>query len=315
MKRLSEENKERLRRLSSNDFTDDRQHEPMVTGPAQALLVFDVLFFANYAIGWTLTYIFNKKKIDDNNVTKLYHVWNICIGVDVYPARPVAAVIFAIAFPFFIVSCALHWVKHYYGAAERKKKHHRLPTCVVATWLLLSGLLGATFTLTYAVAPEGPQNTLIHVGSFATGLLGYILLKAYVVMEFFVYVRRRFGTWQKVVYLVSLILQILFMTNMSLFLISDLVDRRRRHSIKDTINGPPPRHEDIHHDTMGAILVFLAAVGPPIQWYFAPVNLLYTAHVVDVMEGDTGDASDGWLSTEERGVKNTPLMSSLPSTA
>lgn len=53
--------------------------------PGWTLFVFDIIFFAYYALGWIFTAIFNPDAINDNAVTRAFGVYNICIGVDSMP--------------------------------------------------------------------------------------------------------------------------------------------------------------------------------------------------------------------------------------
>merc|ERR1719460_387404 len=59
----------------------------IVTSPEFSLVMFDILFFSTYIVGWLLTFLFNPKAITDNAVVKIFRNYNICIGVDTYPAR------------------------------------------------------------------------------------------------------------------------------------------------------------------------------------------------------------------------------------
>ena len=61
------------------------------------MMIFDILFFSTYAIGWIVTLIFNYEAVNDNAVTRVTGKYNICIGVDSYPARSVPISVCAIA--------------------------------------------------------------------------------------------------------------------------------------------------------------------------------------------------------------------------
>jgi len=247
----------------------------MQWGPAEALVYFDVIFFGNYALGWLLTWIFNADGIDDNNVTRIYKVYNICIGVDTFPARPICALVFTMGFVLYAFSCYLHWIKIYFDG-------HKIGTPIWAAtiWLGLAFLLTLTFTLTFAVPPVGTRDTLIHVGGFGLGLTGYVMLKLFAIFKFLKFKLFAWADIRGQIYFWSFVAQVLIMgvAVAILFqgLLSDLAPLLKENG------GPMPGH--IGHDFSGNFLVLVAFVGPLIQYNFAPKELLNTAWIIDATQ-------------------------------
>lgn len=240
---------------------------PRTWGPARALVIFDIIFFANYLIGWILTYSFNPDFISDNNIVKVFGVYNICIGVDSFPARPVAAFIGTISIIFFAFACYLHWLKIYFDGG--------MPRWLASVWLNAAFLMGTTFTLTFAVPPEGLLQTKIHILAFAIGLVGYILLKLFAVAEYVIFIGCSSKEWKDLVYVWTLVLQALFMG----FMVTLLIDSVVSYDLQPLIDGSPPAR--IKQDLKGAVLIFLAMVGPPLQWLFAPHEVRKTVILSD----------------------------------
>lgn len=256
-------------------------------GPAESLVIFDVIFFGNYGLGWLLTWLYNPVALWDNNVTRVFAVYNICIGVDSWPARPVCATIFTVAFAFFLFSSYLHWVKAFFDGG--------IPLWLSTLWLSLAVLLGLTFTLTFAVPPVGERDTLIHVLGFALGLSGAVLLKLYAVLEFFLFVKYDCKDWRGMAYIWSMILQVVFMGFMIVVLTQSLATTDLSKYVAPA--NPVPEHIGMDHK--GNVLVFLALVGPAIQWFLAPYELRNTAQIIDATPNMVESEETELTSAEE----------------
>lgn len=262
---------------------DDSEY--MKWGPAEALVIFDVIFFANYALGWLLTYIYNHDAIDDNNVSRIYLVYNICIGVDSFPARPICALVFTFSFIFYAFSCYLHWIKIYFDGEEAG-----IPLWVASIWLGIAFLLTLTFTLTFAVPPQrddmdsSAEWTYIHVLGFGMGLSGYALLKCFAVMKFLMLGLFNCRDTKGQIYFWSFIFQIVIMSISVIMLFRSISDTT---ALTTAIDGGIPAH--IGHDIAGNFLVVVAFVGPIIQYIYVPDELRNTAHIIDATQDSDSD--------------------------
>jgi len=254
-------------------------------GPAEALVWHDVIFFGNYIIGWLLTWIYNPKGIDDNNVTRIYKVYNICIGVDTYPARPVCSIIYTISMLFFAWSCYLHWIKVYFDGG--------MPLSLATVWLGSSMLLALVFTLTFAVPPTGTaetveRNTLIHVMAFAGGLTGYTLLKLFGAYKYVMLGQYGKNGKEGKIYFFSFIIQAIIFFLAVLTLFKSLM----APELAELIAAPhPPEH--IAFDWGGKALVVVAAGGPLLQWWLVPDELRHTMHIIDATQGNIEGSTYG----------------------
>ena len=78
--------------IKLHKFCDNSCGNPCVarlltTSPEAMLVIFDILFFGTFAVGWIMTYIWNYEAVSDNAITRVFKRYNMCIGVDSYPAR------------------------------------------------------------------------------------------------------------------------------------------------------------------------------------------------------------------------------------
>merc|ERR1712032_1111146 len=242
----------------------------MKWGPAKALIIYDVIFFVNYLVGWILTAIFNDQGIQDNNVTRIYGMYNICIGTDTFPARPICALIFTVSFIFFTWSCYLHWVKIYFDGAEVG-----ISLRLATVWLGVAYLLKLSFAFTFVVAPVGVTNTIIHVTGFAVALTGYALVKAFAAYKYYMLGLPGFADITRKIYFFSFLFQIIAFVVMSCLLILSMMVT----DLEARIDGPVP--DGIGPDHAGNLIVFCAAVGPIIQYMWVPDELRNTAHIID----------------------------------
>jgi len=229
-----------------------------------------VIFFFNYLVGWILTAMFNHQGIQDNNVTRVYNVYNICIGTDTYPARPICSLIFIVSFMFFTWSCYLHWVKIYFDGEKAG-----ISLNLATVWLGVAFLLKLTFALTFAVAPVGVRDTVIHVAGFAVGLIGYALVKAFAAYKYYMLGLPSFADITCKIYFFSFLFQIIAFFVMSCLLILSMMVT----DLEARIDGPVP--DVIGPDHAGNLIVFVAAVGPIIQYMYVPDELRNTAHIID----------------------------------
>merc|ERR1719433_781346 len=145
-------------------------------------------------------------------------------------------------------------------------------------WFVVAGLLALTFGLCFAVPPETPFKFYIHVGTFASGLLGYVLLKAFAIAEYFIFVKYECCNVKSMCYIWSLMLMTLIMAFFLFGVSAQLVTL----DVETMMAGPVP--DKLRHDHGGNLLVFFTAIGPPLQWLFAPKELCHTCHLVDATQ-------------------------------
>jgi hypothetical protein len=150
-----------------------------VWSPAVLNAVADIIFFANYIIGWALTVYFQPELVWNNNVTRIFFVYNICIGVDSLPAQPVALLIYACYFLVYGAAVFVLWqLVNLKGSFFSK---------LVRKVILVAALgFSSTFFLTYGVRPDSPLLTKIHTWGFALGMFGYTLFHVSLLLEYFV---------------------------------------------------------------------------------------------------------------------------------
>jgi len=229
-------------------------------------VIFDFSFFFTYALGWLLTYMYQAEFKWNNNVTRVFGVYNICIGVDSFPAQPVASVTGTISFTFLGgVILAFNdritlTAKHGYVMARR-------------SLFLVGWVLTVAFMVTYSVPPNNYIMTVIHVGAFAVGSFGYCLLQVATILEYTKFADKPLSCKSRrdVVWLLAQSLQAIFLiaTAFALFYLMATSDIKAEVATIDSAKVPAVvsggRHMDkdeVHIDYKGDLLVFVAFVFP-----------------------------------------------------
>eukprot|EP00442_Polarella_glacialis_P055441 CAMPEP_0115063990 /NCGR_PEP_ID=MMETSP0227-20121206/9421_1 /TAXON_ID=89957 /ORGANISM="Polarella glacialis, Strain CCMP 1383" /LENGTH=315 /DNA_ID=CAMNT_0002449567 /DNA_START=53 /DNA_END=1000 /DNA_ORIENTATION=- len=160
-------------RLSLSDL-----YGSMPISPCWTTVVFDFVFFLNYLLAWIVTLATQPAFVYDNNVVRVFKSFNLCIGVDSWPGRLVAVVIWALGSPLLFLASSLHVYK-----AKNDSGGYKALRC----FLLIAGaVIVNCFALTYAVPPDDWLKTMVHTGAFASGLFGYGVYKLALALEFFV---------------------------------------------------------------------------------------------------------------------------------
>lgn len=247
---------------------------PLLITPANQMVAFDFLFFFNYFQGWMLTIIFNNEFTWNNPVARVFKVYNICIGVDSFPAQPVAAIIWLFGFSFFWESTSLYMMRNYEifvrnkDSMELKGKLSYFGRQI----LLFVGLAGAaSFGLTYAIPPnpdpEYFDRTQIHVYGFAFGLMGYAMIKLAVVLEFYDENGEKWlVTRNDKIYVATNLTMFLFFLIFSLGLFVEM-SKATPSMLTEHITKA-----DVKWDNKGTMLILLSFFGPILTYWFKPAS-------------------------------------------
>jgi len=148
--------------------------------PETGMMVYDILFFSTYAIGWIITLAFNYDAITDNAVTRVTKKYNICIGVDSYPAR-----YFSIPMSYcFTIAFCLTGVLFMKRMLDQREWSKRCSKVWRTGLVCLAMLLNLFFAWTIGVMPENAETFRMHLMGFILALAGYALLKLVSIIEF-----------------------------------------------------------------------------------------------------------------------------------
>jgi len=247
---------------------------PLLITPASQMVVFDSIFFLNYFLGWMLTIIFNNRFTWDNPVAKVFRVYNICIGVDSFPAQPVAAIIWLFGFSFFWESTSLYMMRNYeiYVRGKESMDIKGKLSYFGRQTLLMVGLAGAaSFGLTYAIPPNPDpaffDRTQIHVYGFAFGIGGYGLIKLAVVLEFYDENKEKWlDTRNDKIYVATNLTQFLFFLIFSIGLFYEMSLATPSMLLENVTKA------DVKWDTKGTMLILLSFFGPFLTYWFKPAS-------------------------------------------
>jgi hypothetical protein len=281
-----------------------------VWSPAVLNVAADVIFFANYAIGWALTFTFQPDMVWNNNVTRIFFVYNICIGVDSLPAQPVALLIYAGYFLVYGAAVFVLWqLVNLKGSCFSKLMRKVL---LVATLCF-----SAAFFLTYGVRPDNPLLTKIHTWGFALGMFGYALFHISLLLEYFVIRKESLENWKAKLYVIVVAFTIAFYLFMFMVLVHALAGPHAKPidkwaatidsaAIPAKITGglpayhddlsawlvmPNGAHQHISAGWRGWGLVIVTAISPWLQLWLMPnsmkLNVEFTPHVSSDTEADT----------------------------
>lgn len=160
--------------------SDEQAVDTNVYSLAFLKVLFDFIFLGNYALGWALTIAYQPEFVWNNNITRVFNVYNICIGVDSLPAQPIALIIYVVAFS--IISSYMFVLWH--SISLTRDRVGKCFQCVRRTLVLLAWFFCSLFFLTYGVRPDSPILAFIHDSGFAGGMLGYTLISLLTVVEF-----------------------------------------------------------------------------------------------------------------------------------
>ncbi|CAE7701675.1 unnamed protein product, partial [Symbiodinium necroappetens] len=179
-----------LQRTLSGDF-------PL--SPCITAVLFDFLFFGMIGLAWAVTLVTQPTFVYDNNITRMFKSYNVCIGLDSWPARPVAAAAFTLCVPVVCLTAALHAFKAHHddGGLKLLRK-----AC-----LLVGAALGnAAMTICIAVPPDDYIKCMIHTLGFAFTLFGQGIFKTGLIVEYWLLCKKHWdaGIWNRV-YFVTLV--------------------------------------------------------------------------------------------------------------
>jgi len=167
--------------------------------PCITAVLFDFMFFGMIGLAWAVTLVTQPTFIYDNNITRMFKSYNVCIGLDSWPARPVAAAAFTLCVPVVCLTAALHAFKAHHddGGLKLLRKG-----C-----LLVGAALGnAAMTVCIAVPPDDYIKCMIHTLGFAFTLFGQGIFKTGLIIEYWLLCKKHWdaGTWNRV-YFVTLV--------------------------------------------------------------------------------------------------------------
>lgn len=239
--------------------------DALIWSEGKAHIVFDLTFWFNYVVGWVLLYLFRNEFIQDNNVTRVFGVYNVCIGVDAIPARPIAACVFSLSFAFFVIGSYLHVIRMYFA-------YHRWSWQVIAAsvYLVVANLVTVSFAVTYATPPEDTETMFLHTYCFASGSLGYGMYKLFGAHMYFRKVEAENKFTQKI-FVWGQLLQAFVMWGAAAYLVYSL-SKKAEDDYK--IARERLQHkEDASFDWAGGFLVLAALISPCFSMYFRPPEL------------------------------------------
>eukprot|EP00439_Symbiodinium_sp_Y106_P067555 s462_g11.t1 len=152
----------------------------------------DFMFFGMIGLAWAVTLVTQPTFIYDNNITRMFKSYNVCIGLDSWPARPVAAAAFTLCVPVVCLTAALHAFKAHHddGGLKLLRKG-----C-----LLVGAALGnAAMTVCIAVPPDDYIKCMIHTLGFAFTLFGQGIFKTGLIIEYWLLCKKHWdaGIWNR----------------------------------------------------------------------------------------------------------------------
>jgi len=259
-----------------------------VSAPA-ALLTFDIFFFLTFAVGWIITAIFNPDAIDDNAITRVFGVYNICIGVDSNPARLVCIPLSYFSVFCLVVAVLLHLQRI---RAQPHATWNQANYKTARIMLLLTALaFSVLFSWSIGVEPVGRENVKYHLYGFACGLIGYALLKVVSVIEFFHGRKANFqpcSTRKHVFFLVIELSSAVFILIFSAVLFQ-IMASKSDDELDALLEQDTPT--DTNFDWGGLVLIIVTAFGPPLVCVYGPNRRHSTISVHYVAVG--ADCDDG----------------------
>lgn len=239
----------------------------MRLSPQRTLIAFDVFFFSTFAIGWILTAAFNPAFIKDNGITRVFGVYNICMGIDSLPARWVAIPLSYCTSFFFMLTVILSMHKIFFRDVGRFQfKVLRASTLFLALpcGLLFSWSIGIPYG-----PPMDPVGLTKHVQGFAVGLVGYSLLKLSSLLELAheqVTWRASCSSWRYVAFITieSLTCVFLFLFGINMLYVMS----SKGQTLEDTMSHP--FRGTVGFDWIGLPLIIVTAASPPLACLVEP---------------------------------------------
>ncbi|CAE7472067.1 unnamed protein product [Symbiodinium natans] len=167
--------------------------------PCVTALLFDFMLFGMLGLAWVVTLAAQPAFVYDNNITRMFKSYNVCIGFDSWPARPVAAAAYTLCVPVVCLTAALHAFKAHHddGGLKFLRK-----ACLLAG----AGLGNAALTIALAVPPDDYVKCMIHTLGFAFTLFGQGVFKIGLIAEYWLLCKKHWdaGLWNRV-YFVTLV--------------------------------------------------------------------------------------------------------------
>jgi len=140
---------------------------------------FDLMFFGTFGVGWIISWFYQREFLWNNNIARVYFQYNICVGVDSFPARPFAGVMYVLAMLVLGNAVSIMSMNLRYEDAGGVWLRGLRYFCIYG------GTLGcACFTLSLAVPPDDAFMSFIHVLGFILSLFGYALIKLAGALQF-----------------------------------------------------------------------------------------------------------------------------------
>jgi len=248
-------------------------------------MAFDIWFIASFVVGWIMTLVFNPEVLSDNPILRVFSVNNICIGVDVGPARLVANVCWGVMlFPMAMFGFTSYLHMRAYGMKEHIVQMQKV--------LLFLGYIAAMcFGLAFGIQPrvDDAFSVLTHFFGFTMGLFGYSLLR---LTEVVGYINQHPKPWPKggQFYLFVLILHFLWafvqiFSMLPVFFFGDVAG-----NLHHTPKGSDPTMMIVMWAWTFGILSL-----PFITWKYMPED----AHVFEI--GATSRTNRDYIIVEEGG--------------
>ncbi|CAE7666929.1 unnamed protein product [Symbiodinium pilosum] len=151
------------------------------------------MLFGMLGLAWVVTLLAQPTFVFDNNITRMFKSYNVCIGFDSWPARPVAAAVFTLCVPVVCLTAALHAFKahHDEGGLKLIRKG-----CLMAG----AGVGNAALTIALAVPPDDYLKCMIHTLGFAFTLFGQGIFKIGLILEYWLLCKKHWdaGMWNRV---------------------------------------------------------------------------------------------------------------------
>jgi len=137
-------------------------------------LIFDILFFGVFVVGWIITYLTNDAFIHDNPVQRAFQGNNLCIGIDAGLANIVAVA---------MIGLALYPITMFTQVTFYKMRQYQ-DRGITWNFHLLTLVFGYVFTCAFLLAPatrpefDKPWTVYLHTSGFASGCFGYASLRS-----------------------------------------------------------------------------------------------------------------------------------------
>uniref|UniRef100_A0A7S2PTA5 Uncharacterized protein n=1 Tax=Zooxanthella nutricula TaxID=1333877 RepID=A0A7S2PTA5_9DINO len=191
--------------------------------PELFMVIADIFFFGTFVVGWVITALYNHDFILDNNIVRVFGVYNICIGVDSMPARLVTIPMSYLSLASFLLT-GLAFI-HRICVEVGRFKVLRIALFIISLVLLLC------FTWSIGIEPNSVANMRYHLNGFALACWGWSLLKIGSCFEFAI--RRRGGlcgdtsctTWTAIIFVANAVFTAVFLLLFGMMLFFSMLAR------------------------------------------------------------------------------------------